>query len=383
MKRITRDEAMAVLASVKDPASGRDVVSAGLIQGLVIKEGNVGFAIEIDPEEAVQKEPLRLACEQALRAAPGVISVTAVLTAHNAAPAASLRGSPAADKRAAQQHGPHHHAGTNPSSELIPDVRAVIAVASGKGGVGKSTVAVNLALGLQKLGKSVGLLDADIYGPSIPRMLALKGRPASTADGRKLIPFSACGLKAMSIGTIVDPDTPMIWRGPMVMKALTQMLTDVDWGELDILVVDMPPGTGDAQLTMAQRVPLAGAIIVSTPQEVALIDARKAYAMFEKTQVPILGIIENMSYFTVPNTGERYYIFGEGGARRTAEKLGADFLGEIPLYTSIRETSDAGTPIVASAPDSAEAAFFLAIAAQVASKLENKMRKAPPKIEIK
>jgi ATP-binding protein involved in chromosome partitioning len=254
-------------------------------------------------------------------------------------------------------------------------VGAIIAVASGKGGVGKSTVAVNLALGLQTLGYKVGLLDADIYGPSVPRLLGITEKPE--ADGGKLAPIVKLGLKTMSIGFLVEEDTPMIWRGPMVQSALTQMMNDVSWAPLDILVIDMPPGTGDAQLTIAQRVPLKGAVIVSTPQDIALIDARKGLAMFRKTQVPVLGIVENMSTFVCPHCGHESHIFGHGGARETARALAAPFLGEIPLVSSIRETSDAGTPIVAAAPDSPEAKAFLLIAKEVAAKIATSQREAP------
>ena len=257
---------------------------------------------------------------------------------------------------------------------------AIIAVASGKGGVGKSTVAVNLALGLSALGLKVGLLDADIYGPSLPRLMAITEKPAT--EGKRLKPIEKFGLKTMSIGFLVDTETPMIWRGPMVMGALTQMLIDVEWAPLDVLVVDMPPGTGDAQLTLAQRVPLAGAVIVSTPQDIALIDARKGLAMFRKTEVPVLGIVENMSTFVCPNCGHESHIFGHGGARETATELGVDFLGEIPLVPSIRETSDAGTPIVAVSPGSAEAKAFLAVAARVAEKLSAGTKRAAPRIVI-
>jgi ATP-binding protein involved in chromosome partitioning len=258
-------------------------------------------------------------------------------------------------------------------------VGAVIAVASGKGGVGKSTVAVNLAIALKSLGRKVGLLDADIYGPSIPRMLGLQGKPKS-ADGKRLLAMEAWGLKAISIGSLIDEDQPMIWRGPMVMTALTQLIYDVEWAPLDVLVVDMPPGTGDAQLTLAQRVPLAGAVIVSTPQDIALIDARKGLAMFKKTHVPVFGIVENMSTFVCPNCGHATHIFGHGGARETAARLGTDFLGEIPLDIAIRETSDAGTPITARDPASLQAKAFAAIAARVAAKLDAGDTRAPPRI---
>jgi ATP-binding protein involved in chromosome partitioning len=255
-------------------------------------------------------------------------------------------------------------------------VDAVIAVASGKGGVGKSTVAVNLALGLHKLGLRTGLLDADIYGPSVPRLLAIREKPRSR-DGKVLEPIVKFGLKTMSIGFLVGESEAMIWRGPMVMSALTQMLADVAWAPLDVLVVDMPPGTGDAQLTIAQRVPLKGAVVVSTPQDLALIDARKAITMFAKTQVPILGIVENMSMFVCPHCGHESHIFGHGGARATAGELDVPFLGEIPLVPTIRETSDAGTPIVALAPESLEAQAFLVLAAAVAEKIRAPARPRP------
>jgi ATP-binding protein involved in chromosome partitioning len=255
-------------------------------------------------------------------------------------------------------------------------VRSIIAVASGKGGVGKSTTAVNLALGLSTLGLRIGILDADIYGPSMPRMLGLSGKPVSH-DGKVLEPMEAHGVKCMSMGFLVAEDTPMIWRGPMVMSALQQMLRDVNWGELDVMVVDMPPGTGDAQLTMAQQVPLAGAVIVSTPQDIALLDARKGLNMFRKVDVPVLGFIENMSYFKCPHCGERTDIFSHGGAKTEAEKLGVDFLGELPLDIAIRETSDEGNPIVLSQPHSEHAQVYRAIAARIWEKLGGQKRQAP------
>jgi ATP-binding protein involved in chromosome partitioning len=250
----------------------------------------------------------------------------------------------------------------------IPGIAAVIAVASGKGGVGKSTTALNLALGLRDLGLRVGLMDADIYGPSVPRLTAIRDKPELN-DERKMIPIERFGLAIMSIGFLVEEDTAMIWRGPMVMSAITQMLRDVAWGRLDVLVVDMPPGTGDAQLTLAQNVPLKGAIIVSTPQDLSLIDARRGLAMFKKVNVPVLGIVENMSYFQCPHCGTRADIFGHGGARHEAERLGVPFLGEIPLHIAIRETSDLGSPVVVSAPEGPHAAIYRAIAAQVRDQL--------------
>lgn len=372
MTRVTREDITAALAKVIDEESGKDVVSGGILQGLVVREGHVGFSLEVDPAKGHEKEPLRQACEAAAKNVPGVLTVTAVLTAHRAGAAR-----PSAGHAHAHSGGP---ARAPQGAARIPGVKAIVAVASGKGGVGKSTVSVNLALGLAKLGRRVGLLDADIYGPSIPRMMGLTGKPESK-DGKKLIPKENYGIKTMSIGYLVNEDTPMIWRGPMVQSALTQMMNDVEWGELDVLIVDMPPGTGDAQLTMAQRVPLTGAVVVSTPQEIALIDARKGFAMFEKTHIPVFGIVENMAYFVSPGSGEKSYIFGEGGARRMAEKLGCDFLGEVPLHMTVREASDAGQPVVATAPDSEEAQPFLKIAARVAEHIDRALgseaRKGP------
>jgi ATP-binding protein involved in chromosome partitioning len=364
MAHATRDDVLKALDGIIDPVSGRSVVHEDLIQGLVVRDGHVGFAVEVPAARGRGAEPLRTACEAAVTALPGVLSVTAVLTAHQGGPQAA----PQRHSHGERQPGPAPQAG-------IPGVGAIIAVASGKGGVGKSTVAVNLALGLQALGLKVGLLDADIYGPSIPRLMGITEKPES--EGNKLRPIVKLGLKTMSIGFLVEEDTPMIWRGPMVQSALTQMMNDVAWAPLDILVIDMPPGTGDAQLTIAQRVPLRGAVIVSTPQDIALIDARKGLAMFRKTQVPILGIVENMSTFVCPQCGHESHIFGHGGARETAKTLNTPFLGEIPLVTTIRETSDAGTPIVACAPESAEAKAFLLIARAVAAKIEVSQRAAP------
>ena len=377
-----RDDVLKALDQVIDPVSGRTVVQQDMIQGLVVKDGHVGFVLEVAPGQGPKSEPLRRICEAMVLGVSGVKSVTAVLTAHDDHP----------QQKPQQDHHHHEHAPRAPQARQnqqspqvdrrppppqagIPGVKNIIAVASGKGGVGKSTVAVNLALSLAKLGLKVGLLDADIYGPSVPRLLAITEKPES--DGHRLMPIERHGIKTMSIGFLVKEDEAMIWRGPMVQSALTQMLSDVAWAPLDVLVLDMPPGTGDAQLTIAQRVPLKGAVIVSTPQDIALIDAKKGIAMFNKTQVPILGIVENMSMFICPDCGSAHAIFGHGGARETAEKLRVPFLGEIPLVPRIRETSDSGQPISVSAPDSAEAKAFLDLAKQVAVALETASRPAP------
>ncbi|GLQ06415.1 iron-sulfur cluster carrier protein ApbC [Sneathiella chinensis] len=363
MAGVTEETILKHLSRIVEKKSGKDVVSLGLISGLVVRDGNVGFALEINPADAAEMEILRKECEQAVFGMDGVKSVSAVLTAEKSAAA------PTAAPRAQQQAAPQ--------KPEVPGVASIIAVASGKGGVGKSTSAVNLALGLAAQGLNVGMLDADIYGPSLPRMLGISGKP-DTKDGKTLIPMEKWGLKVMSIGFMVEEDTPMIWRGPMVMSALQQMIFDVDWGQLDVLVVDMPPGTGDAQLTMAQRVPVTGAVIISTPQDIALLDARKGLNMFNKVDVPVLGIIENMSYFLCPSCGDRSDIFGHGGARETAEKLGVDFLGEVPLHMDIRETSDAGTPITAKEPDSAHARIYKELAAKVQDRIEAQLTSSGP-----
>jgi ATP-binding protein involved in chromosome partitioning len=305
--------------------------------------------------------------------------VTAGLTAHR-------KPATAAQPQQQQRHAHAGHAQAAPGQAAggkqgLPGVTHIIAVASGKGGVGKSTTAANLALALAALGHKVGLLDADIYGPSQPRLMGISGKPQSP-DGKRLNPMENHGIKVMSIGFMVAEDTPMIWRGPMVMGALTQLLRDVNWAPLDVLVCDLPPGTGDAQLTMAQNVPLSGAVIVSTPQDIALIDAKKGLNMFRKVDVPVLGIIENMSYFCCPNCGHRSEIFAHGGAQREAERGGVDFLGEIPLDIAIRETSDGGRPIVVNDPQSPHAAAYRDIAKRVWDKLQGGTGRAAPRIVI-
>jgi ATP-binding protein involved in chromosome partitioning len=379
---VTENQIRDALKAVLDPERGGDIVSLGMISGVVVRDGNVGFAIEVEPERGARLEPLRKAAEEAVEALPGVLSVTAVLTAEAKPPGGQMGG-----PRGAPRSAPAQPAAAQPAAAgkaaLAPGVGAIVAVASGKGGVGKSTVAANLALALKANGLRVGVLDADIYGPSMPRMLGISGRP-QMADAKILRPMENYGLKCMSIGFLVPEDTPMIWRGPMVMSALQQMLRDVAWGELDIMIVDMPPGTGDAQLTMAQQVALAGAVIVSTPQDIALIDARKGLNMFRKVDVPVLGIIENMSYFLCPHCGGRSDIFSHGGARREAERLGTDFLGEVPLDLVIRETSDEGRPITVSDPTSPYAQTFRDIAAKVWAKVSGDApaRRAAPKIVV-
>jgi ATP-binding protein involved in chromosome partitioning len=364
MNQIVEQDILASLKGIKEPDSGRDIVSLGMVSGLVVKDGNVGFAIEVDPRKGAAMEPLRKAAEEIVTALPGVLSVTAVLTAHSAAPGAQANATPGGPQASAHPAG-----GPGGARSLVPGVKSIVAVASGKGGVGKSTTATNLALGLATLGLKVGVLDADIYGPSQPRMMGISGRPNS-ADGKILTPMTNYGIECMSMGFLVAEDTPMIWRGPMVQSALQQMLRDVAWGELDIMIVDMPPGTGDAQLTMAQQVPLTGAVIVSTPQDIALLDARKGLNMFRKVDVPVFGIIENMSLFVCPNCGHESHIFSHGGAKREAEKLGMEFLGEVPLDIEIRETSDSGRPIVVSNPDSPHAKVFVSMAERVWQKVE-------------
>jgi ATP-binding protein involved in chromosome partitioning len=359
---VTKNDVLAALDKVAAP-DGAPLPSTGALSDIVASDGKVFFSISVDAAVVQAWEPVRKRAEEAVKAIAGVQSAMVALTAERKGGAAAARPAQPAGPtmRARPAHGGGEPVG-------VPGVTSIIAVASGKGGVGKSTTAVNLALGLRDLGMKVGVLDADIYGPSLPKLLAIREKP-QTVGGTRLKPIERHGLTVMSIGFLIEEETPMIWRGPMVMSALTQMLREVEWGKLDVMVVDMPPGTGDAQLTMAQQVPLRGAVIVSTPQDLALIDARRGIAMFRRVNVPVLGIVENMSTFICPRCGERSDIFGHGGARREAERLGVPFLGEVPLDMSIRETSDAGLPIVATQPDGAHAAAYRAIAGQVRDQL--------------
>ena len=373
MADVTKELVLEKLKTVRGPDMDGNIVDMGLVSDVFISDSKVYFSITVPAERAKELDPLRAAAERVVKDIPGVQGAMVALTADKkaSASAAPVRRppQPAADPHAGHNHAGHSHApaaGQRPPQAKpgIPGVGAIIAVASGKGGVGKSTTSVNLALALKANGLRVGVLDADIYGPSMPRLMKISGRPQQL-EGRMIKPMENYGLKVMSMGFLVDEEVAMIWRGPMIQSALLQMLREVAWGDLDVLVVDMPPGTGDAQLTMAQQVPLAGAVIVSTPQDLALIDARKGLAMFRKVEVPVLGIVENMSYFIAPDTGKRYDIFGHGGARKEAERIGVPFLGEVPLTMGIRETSDAGTPLVHSEPQGEVAKIYREIARRV------------------
>jgi ATP-binding protein involved in chromosome partitioning len=369
---VTAQQVRDALGKVMSPR-GAPLSEAGVLSDIVVNDGKVFFSINVDAAEAKAWEDVRARADAAVRALPGVSSSMIALTAER-----KPGGPPAPSSRPQARQGvPPVSAHRTPQSPHgspmgkqapVAGVGAIIAVASGKGGVGKSTTALNLALGLRDLGLRVGVLDADIYGPSMPKLTGIREKPQLN-DAKRMIPITRFGLQVMSIGFLVEEDTPMIWRGPMVMSAITQMLREVEWGTLDVMVVDMPPGTGDAQLTLAQQVPLQGAIIVSTPQDLALIDARRGLAMFTRVNVPVLGIVENMSYFQCPHCGTRSDIFGHGGARHEAERLGVPFLGEVPLHMDIRATSDAGTPLVASEPNSVHAGIYRAIAQAIKGRL--------------
>lgn len=411
-----KQKLLEALKRVKGPDLESNIVDLGLLSEIVMRPDSsetdkqkIYFSILIDPKRAQELEPLRQAAEEVVQSvidpiediSAVVVSLTADLEAgksqagaNGASSAARAQSGPAASAQpasSAPSAAPVPPSGTAqmpPASGggkiSLPGVKAIIAVASGKGGVGKSTTSVNLALGFQANGLKVGILDADIYGPSLPRLLGISGRP-QTLEGKTLKPMQGYGLQVMSMGFLVDEATPMIWRGPMVMSAISQMLRDVAWGELDVLVVDMPPGTGDAQLTLAQQVSLSGAVIVSTPQDLALIDARKGLNMFQRVDVPVLGIIENMSYFLCPHCGERSDIFGHGGARDEAKALGLGFLGEVPLHMDIRAKSDAGQPIVVTEPEGEHAKIYRALAEKTWSacqQAQTKMKAQTPNIVI-
>ena len=372
---ITREHVLQALSTVPVDAAGTNLVASGRLSDVVVDDaGRVMFAITIDPSEAAAMEAVRQAAVTAVQGLPTVKGVFASLTADRPGGSGTSTPSQAAPQRP--------RSAAQPKNQRIPGVQHVIAVASGKGGVGKSTTACNLALGLKALGLKVGLLDADIYGPSVPKLLGIQGKPR-LLENRILEPMEAYGLKVMSIGFLVEEEAAMIWRGPMVMSAITQMLREVAWSDLDVLVVDMPPGTGDAQLTMAQATPLAGAIIVSTPQDLALIDARRGVSMFKRVEIPILGIIENMATFVCPHCGGSSHIFGHGGARDEAKRLDVPFLGEVPLNMTIRELSDAGHPVVVADPEGPHATIYKNMAQQVWASLTGGATARPaPRIVI-
>ncbi|MCA3562200.1 MAG: Mrp/NBP35 family ATP-binding protein [Aestuariivirga sp.] len=366
MATVTQDDVLSVLRRIAAPDGRGNVVSAGLVSGIAIQGGTVMFALTTSPQHAKTMESLRGAVEKAVLGIKGVDKAMVALTA----------------ERGPQQGGLPQPQGQRGSG--IPGIKHLIAVASGKGGVGKSTTAVNLALALTSLNLKVAVLDADVYGPSIPKLFGLTGKPEpSEAAGKKMKPMTRYGVEVMSIGFLVPEDTPMIWRGPMVMSALTQLLRETEWGEADVMVIDMPPGTGDVQLTLAQQTPLSGAVIVSTPQDLALIDARKGLNMFAKVNVPVIGIVENMSYFNCTKCGERHEIFGHGGAKEEASRIGAPFLGEIPLDTDVRRRSDSGEPIVATQPGALHTALYRNVARQVWASLEGgQLGRPAPRIVV-
>lgn len=349
---LTREGVLETLKTLNDPISGQDLVSSGLVRALTVQDGAIRFVLEINPAHADQYKPLQVAAENALNSLVGVQKVSVVLTAHST-PQAPPDLKP---NRKPEPKGP----------QKIPGVDRILAIASGKGGVGKSTVSANLACALAAEGRRVGLLDADIYGPSQPRMLGVSGRPASP-DGKTILPLRNHGVTMMSLGLMANDDQAVVWRGPMLMGALQQMLTQVQWGALDVLIVDLPPGTGDVQMTLAQKAHLEGAIIVSTPQDVALLDARKGIDMLKQLGTPILGMIENMSTHICSSCGHEEHVFGHGGVADEAKELGVPLLAEVPLHIDIRLASDGGAPIVVSKPDSPQAEAFRDVARKLIS----------------
>jgi ATP-binding protein involved in chromosome partitioning len=374
---VNEDAVRRALDAIVAPRTGKGLLASRVVGGVSIAGDSVTIALEVDPAMGPALETLRREVEARIGAIPGVAKATALLSGKRG-------GAPApAHSHAGHSHATPPQAGPAGRPKLpLSGVRHIIAVASGKGGVGKSTTAANLALALQGMGNRVGVLDADIYGPSMQRVLGVSGKPATTAE-KRIVPKEAHGLKVMSMGFLVPEDTAMIWRGPMVMGAIQQLVREVEWGDLDFLVIDMPPGTGDAQLTLAQTVPLSGAIIVSTPQDLALIDAARGVAMFNKVEIPVLGIVENMSIFICPNCNHETPIFGHGGARAEAKRLGVRFLGEIPLDMAIRVTSDEGRPIVIDQPAGPHAAAYRRVAEGVVAVLaENAGERRAPLIRI-
>ena len=359
---VTEAAVLGALRSVTDPDGGKDVVALGLVQDLRITDGEVTFTLAFTGQSPQTKVALHSGASKAVSQIPGVGRVSVKMGAGAAAPHAHAHGHGAQPARPAAAPGPAAR-----SPEFIPEVKHTVAVSSGKGGVGKSTVAVNLALALSRGGAATGLVDVDVYGPDVPLMMGAKGRPGMFDN--RIIPVEVHGVKIMSIGLLVDEREALVWRGPMIHSAVQQFLRDVAWGPLDYLVFDMPPGTGDAQLSLSQIIPLSGVVMVTTPQDVALLDVRKGLAMFRKLNVPILGVVENMSYFQAPDTGTRYAIFGEGGGARVAEEFGVPLLGQIPLEMETRRGGDAGVPIVVGQPDSAQAAAFRAIAVAVTDRV--------------
>jgi ATP-binding protein involved in chromosome partitioning len=392
----SQQDVVAALAEVMGPDGRTPLPQSGALGGVVVREDRVFVSLEVEASRAAASEPLRASVERIVSGLPGVGKAFVTLTSPSKGQGASPAPQASAHDHAHHDHSHHDHshapAGPAPAARApgpkaqaartalgIPGVKTIIAVASGKGGVGKSTTSANLALALRNLGNTVAVLDADIYGPSMPRLFGLKQKP-EVIEGKTMRPLEAFGLKIMSIGFLVEEETPMIWRGPMVMSAITQMLREVAWGEVDIMIVDMPPGTGDAQLTMAQSVPLAGSVIVSTPQDLALIDARRGIAMFRRTEVPILGIVENMSTFVCPHCGTKTDIFSHGGAKHEAERLGVPYLGEVPLALPIRETSDAGRPIVVADPQGPHAQAYMEIARRLLATLQGSRSRPAPRI---
>src|SRR5438067_2591074 len=366
---VTQDAVLDALRAVKDPDVQQDIVSLGLIRDLAIAESQVSFTLAFTTQSPAARAPMHSMAWRGVGRVPGVSKVQGMMGS----------GQAARPPQAAHAHGHAHGQGPSKAEELIPEVKQTIAVSSGKGGVGKSTVAVNLAVALRQAGAAVGIIDSDVYGPDIPLMLGSRGRPGMFEN--RIIPVEAHGMKMMSIGLLVNDREPLVWRGPMIHSFIQQMLKDVNWGALDYLVFDMPPGTGDAQLSLSQVIPLSGVVMVTTPQEVALLDVRKAIAMFQKLNVPILGVVENMSYFLAPDTGKRYSIFGEGGGRKLADEYGVPLLAQVPLDPATRLAGDEGTPITVRAPDAPQARTFRDLATAVQRRLDELAAQRPlPKI---